>query len=36
MLHQSPLEVVVLGTTAPSKVLEEERLLQEIINNYQA
>ena len=34
MLHPSPLEVVVLGTTSPSKVLEEERLLQEIINNY--
>lgn len=36
MLHSSPLEVVVLGMTSPSKVLEEERLLQEIINNYQA
>ena len=36
LMYQRPLEVVVLGTTPPSKVLEEERILQEIINNYQA
>lgn len=35
-MHQRPLEVVVLGTTPPSKVLEEEKILQDIINNYQA
>ena len=36
LMYQRPLEVVVLGTTPPSKVLEEERILQEIINNYKA